>query len=353
MPAFLKNCWYVAALSSEVPADGVFHRKLLGSSVILYRKADGAAVVMRNRCPHRFAPLDRGRRIGDDLVCGYHGLRFDSAGRCVGSPHGDGSLPKGAAVETYPVEERDGYLWIWLGDKSAANPADIPDYSLISEGPANAVGYAYMHVPAHYEIVVDNILDLSHADFVHGPLLNTNGQLTRATPTVAAGKDSLTIRWEWRQSPAQGFFAQFLPEPDADAEQWVEVSWNPGASMYLHVGAVQGSLNYDEGLIFWANHIMTPETESTTHYFYGGRRNWLVDDADLNRALLAATVEAFRAEDTPIVAAIHQEMETSDLFALRPVILASDTAAVRVRRKLASMIRAEQSSNAPGQEVTP
>lgn len=341
---FLRNCWYVGALVQEIEAEALFHRTLLGEGVLIYRKSDGALVAMRDRCPHRFAPLHDGHRVGDDVVCGYHGLRFDCSGQCIGNPHGDGAIPKAAVVRTYPVEERDGFVWVWMGEAEAADPSLIPDYSTISQGPDTGIGYAHMHVPANYEVVVDNIMDLSHADFVHGPLLNTNGQLTRSTPRITADKNSLTIRWEWTQSPAQGFFAQFLPDPQGDAEQWVEVRWDPASSMYLFVGAVQGSRNYDEGLVFWANHIMTPETDKTTHYFYAGRRNWMTDSAELNDIFLAATVEAFRTEDTPMVTDVQNEMGTDDLFSLRPVILACDTGAVRVRRKLQAMIREENNS---------
>lgn len=349
---FLRNAWYVAALASEVDATALFHRKLLGSSVLIYRKGDGTAIAMRDRCPHRFAPLHLGVRDGDNVVCGYHGLKFDCAGNCIESPHRDGSIPKMAPVETYPLVEKDGFLWIFPGEAELADPELIPDYSLVFDGPASSVGETCMHIPANYELVVDNIMDLSHADFVHGPLLNTQGQLAAATPVITGDERTAKIRWEWKQSPAQEFFSPFLPDPGGDAEQWVEVGWTAPSAMYLYVGAVQGSRDYDKGLVFWANHIMTPETETTTHYFYRGRRNWLIEDTELNAAFLAATIQAFTTEDTPMVSAVQEEMGSTDLFALRPVIFPCDAGAVRARRKLAALIRSEQSGE-PVKEETP
>src|SRR3546814_17286100 len=90
--AFIKNAWYVAALATEVGPQDLFHRKLLGDSVLLYRKQDGQAVAMRDRCPHRFATLHLGKRDGDQVVCGYHALKFACTGKCTHKPHRDGKI---------------------------------------------------------------------------------------------------------------------------------------------------------------------------------------------------------------------------------------------------------------------
>ena len=77
---YLLNCWYAAALSTEVPREGMLSRQLLDTGVLLYRKADGQPVALHDRCPHRFVPLSMGQRHGDDVVCRYHALRFDCSG---------------------------------------------------------------------------------------------------------------------------------------------------------------------------------------------------------------------------------------------------------------------------------
>lgn len=337
---FLRNAWSVAALSTEV-TQALFSRKLLGTPVLMYRKRDGQAVAMLDRCPHRFAPLSAGVLKEDVVVCGYHGLQFDCSGACVHNPHGDGVIPKAAVVESYPLVERHGFVWIWLGDKALADPAKIPDYSFLDDAVPTSIGYAYMHSPAHFEVMTDNIMDLSHADFVHGPLLQTNGQLTRSKAQLTEVGDDVVIRWEWVQNPAQGFFSQFLPDQTGAANQWVEVRWSAPASMYLHVGAVQGSKDYDKGLVFLATHIMTAETESTSHYFYAGRRNWLVEDAQLNAIFLEATLGAFRGEDMPMVSKVQEAMGGQELFSLSPVLLTCDMGAIRARRKLAALLAAQ------------
>lgn len=338
---YLKNAWVVAALATEVKPGEMFPRTIQGEPVLMYRQRSGQAVAMVDRCPHRFAPLHRGVLEGDTVTCGYHGLKFDCSGACVHNPHGDGVIPKTARVRTFPLVERHGFLWIWLGDTPDPDARTIPDFSGLDGASETAIGYAYMHAPVHYEVMTDNIMDLSHADYVHGPLLHTNGQLTRSKAQVTEKGNSVVIRWEWVQDPPQNFFAPFLEEPTRSARHWVEVGWSAPASMYLNVGAVQGDKPYDQGLVFNATHIMTPESESTTHYFYAGRRNWLTEDEELNRTFLAATVNAFASEDLPMAAAVYDAMRETDLFLLHPVLLTCDAGAVRARRKLAALIAAE------------
>ena len=79
---FVRNEWYVAALSEEIDRT-LRDRRLLGLGVLLYRKSDGAPAALQNRCPHRSFPLSRGTLDGDEVTCGYHGLTFGPDGACA------------------------------------------------------------------------------------------------------------------------------------------------------------------------------------------------------------------------------------------------------------------------------
>jgi phenylpropionate dioxygenase-like ring-hydroxylating dioxygenase large terminal subunit len=168
MPKFLSNIWYVAAWADEV-AENLLARTILSKHLVLYRKSDGQVVAMDDRCPHRFAPLHMGNRVGDHIECSYHGLRFDCSGRCVFNPHGNGEIPKKAMVQTYPLVERYGLLWIWMGDKDRADQALIPEFSFLTDPTfQNVKGYTLAE--GHYELMTDNIMDLGHIEFLHpGP----------------------------------------------------------------------------------------------------------------------------------------------------------------------------------------
>jgi len=73
----LKDHWYVAAWAHEVTR-GLLARRLLGEPVVLYRSTAGDPVALEDRCLHRRAPLSLGRVVGDEVECGYHGLRYDA-----------------------------------------------------------------------------------------------------------------------------------------------------------------------------------------------------------------------------------------------------------------------------------
>jgi phenylpropionate dioxygenase-like ring-hydroxylating dioxygenase large terminal subunit len=122
---FLRNCWYVAAWSFDLAADQLLPMSIIAEPIVLFRRGDGTPVALQDRCCHRRARLSRGRLEGDCVRCMYHGLKFDSAGRCVEIP-GQDMIPPQAFVHTLPVVERGSWLWVWMGDAEKADPALIP-----------------------------------------------------------------------------------------------------------------------------------------------------------------------------------------------------------------------------------
>ena len=105
MRPFLRNTWYAAAWSGEL-AEQPIARTMLGQKLVLYRRADGAAVALGDVCPHRFAPLHQGNVIGDAIECPYHGLRFGPAGTCTHNPHGGAVPPTARIVDKRRVRRR-------------------------------------------------------------------------------------------------------------------------------------------------------------------------------------------------------------------------------------------------------
>ena len=339
---YLMNAWYVAALSTEVDAEGLFSRRLLDTPVLMYRKQDGTPVALLDRCPHRFVPLSAGRRDGDDVLCAYHGLKFDCSGRCNHNPHGNGHIPDAARVHAFPLLERYGFLWIWMGDE-AADPAQLPDFGPLTDGDPNGVGYTYMHPACNYQLVVDNVMDLSHIDHLHGEIISTRGQLSPQVPKLREGARSVSARWEWKQTPAMLIFANFLADPQAEARHFFDITYTPPANIQLSVGAIQGpgNLDLDDTTGQYDLHTCTPETETTTHYFFATRRNHNIEDAEYNRMKIDAMHQAFVTEDGPILDMQQAAMGTTDLFSLNPVLMSSDVAPVKVRRLLQRLIEDE------------
>ena len=345
---FLKNAWYVAALSSEVGPEALFHRRLLDTPVLIYRKADGTPVALHDRCPHRFAPLHLGKRVGDEIACLYHALRFDCSGQCTHNPHGNGQIPAAAQVRSFPLLERHGFLWIWMGEPAAARPEALPDFSPLDAGPATGVAYTYMPMKANYELIIDNVMDLSHIDHVHGEIISTRGQLSPLRPALREGAaEALSARWEWSQTPAMLIFANFLPQPREAARHFFDITWTPPANIQLSVGAVQdpdAPLDLQHCIGQYDLHTCTPESAHTTHYFFATRRNHVEQDAGYNAAKIQAMHAAFETEDGPIIEAVDAEMGTPDFFSLNPVLMSNDVAPVRVRRSLKRLIDQERAA---------
>jgi phenylpropionate dioxygenase-like ring-hydroxylating dioxygenase large terminal subunit len=341
---YLRNIWYVAAYAHEV-ARVPLARTLLDGPMVLYRKEDDSPVILADRCPHRFAPLSRGRLVGDAIQCGYHGLRFDSSGACVSTPHGN-AVPAAARVRTYPAVERYGFVWFWPGDPTHADAAVIPDFSYLSQPDQFAVVKGYLHVKANYQLVVDNLLDLSHAPFLH-PGFAIQGvspeQALAATTTKLIREEGRVIAFRLRSGlppnqPSRTIFG-FGPEP---VDSRSHMTWYPPALLDFDLGSCRpGSLPLD-GLCLPAAHCITPETELTCHYFFAQGRNLLREDPTVGEKLLGMLDSAFRTQDEPMIEDVQRRMgDSSDLDSLNPVFLPTDGAPVAARRLLKKLIAAE------------
>ena len=128
---FVTNVWYVAAWDDEIGRQPLA-RRLLNEPVVLYRGSDGGPIALEDRCCHRHLPLHKGEIEGDNIQCGYHGLTFDRHGQCISIP-GQTTVPPGAQVRSYPVVERDRWIWIWMGDPKRADTAPIPAFHWLTD----------------------------------------------------------------------------------------------------------------------------------------------------------------------------------------------------------------------------
>ena len=165
MTRFLKNAWYMVAWAEEVPPSGLLARTICEQPLVIYRSDQDQLACLLDRCPHRFAPLSMGRLEGRSLRCGYHGVKFGPDGRCEENPHG--TLVSALSVRAFPIVERHKILWTWLGEAKDADPARIPDLGFIDHAPSTALITGYLPTGANHLLLVDNILDLTHADYLH------------------------------------------------------------------------------------------------------------------------------------------------------------------------------------------
>lgn len=345
--AFLRNTWYVAAWATEI-GEPLFHRTVLGEPVLMFRRENGEVTAMLDRCPHRFVPLHLGRRIGDTVECGYHGLQFDCSGSCVGNPF-DGKVPKQAKVKTFPVVERHGIVWIWMGEPAAADPAQIPGNFDYLDDPARAKVPGYKHVKAHYELLVDNLADLSHTHILHRSQLGIENP--RGEHSVTQEGETVRSKFWYPNIPVPPLYGKYLDDAEAIVDRWTEIVWNSPSHVRLDAGVTYTGKPREQGLFAVGTHLFTPETETSTHYFYCHVRNFKVDDAETDAAVRKWQLEAFHGEDAPMIEAQQRSLgEVTDLLSLKPILLASDAGAIRIRRVLAAKI-AKEAATAPAATI--
>lgn len=344
--SYLRNAWTVAAWASELPAGAMLARTLLDEPLVFYRDAGGVPRALADRCPHRFAPLSMGQLCdgGASVQCPYHGLRFDGSGACVHNPHGDGRIPQAAKLKSYPVVERWSALWIWLGDPARADAALIPDFPF--NDPAHwAVGTGTLVVDAAYQLEIDNILDLSHIEFMH-PLFSSEAVRRGKVEFEQAGETVWSKRFMPEDDQVPPFLREAFQVPQGPIDRWLHVRWNAPASMALWAGGVASGRPMEQGVVSHQAHCFTPESAGRTHYFYSIAfpRAMGPMAEELAARNVAALRGPFEQEDKPIVEAVGRRMEGADLFSLKPVLLAGDAAAVRARRLLQGLIDKERAA---------
>lgn len=332
---FLRDAWYVAGFASELVGGALVGRRMLDEPVLLFRDEQGVAVAIGDRCPHRFAPLHKGWLEGGTVRCGYHGLGFDRTGRCVLNPHGSTGATSALSVPTYRLLERGGLLWIWMGALDVADETLVPEYEALDRS-RFFVGEGYLHGKANYELMSDNILDLSHIEFLH-PALGTEA-VSRAKVEVATDGDRIVTTRRMIDEVLPPRLAHVYQTGGARVNRTMQVTWQAPANMLLTV-----DVEPSDGAAAWSHgtntlHLFTPETTHSTHYFYVGSMLRETASQELTTAFLDALGRAFESEDKVMIDAQQAMVGKTDIMDLRPGLLPIDKAAVLARRTLGRLI---------------
>lgn len=333
-----QNVWCMGAWSGEV-AEALLSRRIAGRRLVLFRAADGQAVAMEDRCPHRFAPLSLGVREGDTIACGYHGLTFDRTGACVRNRFSE-RIPGAARVRAFPVLERDGIVWVWTGEAGRADAGLAPDFSMLGETGMSRTLHGYTLLRANYEYGTDNLLDLSHIEFVHKGSFAGAGVIFAGRHEVRQDGDSLHSDWWMPNVKAPAHTAGIYP-PDLITDHWLEMRWNAPASMYLQIGATPAGAPRGEGVIVHQAHILTPETDGTTHYFWASTYVQPPGAPDMGPMIRDLLGQAFDQEDKPMIEAAYANLGGEDFWSQRPLSLGVDQGGLRARRLIQQMLEAE------------
>ena len=328
--SYLQHAWYVAAFASEVGRTPMF-RTLLGHPVVLYRTEAGAPVALSDICPHRRAPLHLGRLHKDDIACPYHGLRFDPTGSCVHNPNFNHPTPAIRAT-AFPAVERDAMIWLWMGDAKNADPSKIQSFQAVLSSEHVTSVEGYLNINAAEPLISDNLLDLSHAEFLH-PYLANPGFNSRLEQKVHAEGDCVLSKYAIRDEPLTPILAQLWEGaliPRADMR--FEMRWDPPSCLLLEIGATPPGRPKSEGVTAWVSHLLTPESETSTHYFWSFARDSKLQDETLSAQLREGVARAFMAEDSPIIEWQQRYNTLLGHSSMRPQTLPGDAGGARARR---------------------
>ncbi|HEY1719686.1 MAG TPA: aromatic ring-hydroxylating dioxygenase subunit alpha [Magnetospirillaceae bacterium] len=335
---FIRNAWYVAAWDFEILANTILERRILDESIVFHRTLDGTPVALQNRCCHRWAPLSVGRKEGDCIRCMYHGMKFGPDGVCVEIP-GQSNIPPEARVKTFPVVQRKRWLWIWMGDPAKANPALIPDtFSL--QHPAWRFKPGYKSIRANMLNVADNLLDFSHLSFVHEKTLGGSPQIAEARPEISMVADGMRVVRRVNDTiPAP--YHQRLGKFTGKVNRWFDytLSFSGAFLMLAGVQSVDKAENdLDGALLFHSCQAITPETATSTHYFFAQAHGFALDDATITESIYQSIDTAFE-EDRRVLEAQQRVIETNP--GEKMIFIAGDIALARYRRHVADIVAAE------------
>src|ERR671912_552719 len=241
---FPLNAWYAAAWSHEIKHE-LAARTVCEKDIVLYRRSDGEVAALEDACWHRLLPLSLGHLRGDEVVCGYHGLVFNAAGRCTYMP-AQKTINPSVCVRAYPIAERHRLVWVWPGDPALADPDKLPDLHWNDGTEWVGEGGTFYSLKCDYRLVIDNLLDLTHETYGH------------------------VDRWQiiYFQAPST-------------------IVGDVGVAP-TGTGAPQGDRSQGVNGAFLA--AITPETDTSCHYFWNFVRTFRTDDEQLTRDINKAHV---------------------------------------------------------------
>lgn len=334
---FPKNCWYVAAHAHEI-TDALFARTFLNQAVILWRTSDGKINALEDRCPHRLVPLSTGRTVNGHVECGYHGLRYDGAGACTHVP-GQDSIPSNVQVKTFPVAERHALIWIWMGAPELANEDLIPDLHWM-DSPNWRAATGYLHFNADYRLVNDNLLDLSHETYIHKHTIGHDAVADSPVSVNVIDRRVVRVHREMPNIQPPPFFA-LAQGHDGPINRWqIAIYMAPGFNMTEVGFHAVGTDRTEAHLMMRPIHLITPETDHSSHYIWGLARNFRLDEDELTEGIYTATQHTF-SEDRELLEIQDRRMQAEGMPKLPQMAVKVDSGPVQGRRLLEAMIKRE------------
>ena len=335
---FVPNRWYVAGWDKEVGRRPLA-RTICGEPLVLYRSLGGKAVAMRDACPHRLFPLSKGILEGDNLRCLYHGFVFDGQGKCVEVP-AEGAMARNLTVQSFPVVERYRFVWVWIGDPEKADPGLLPDLWQC-EHPDWAFDGAYYHIKCDYRLAIDNLMDLTHETHVHSDSIGQPEIM--GSPIETSVENGQVFVRRWMHGVEAPPFWRYALKREGKVDRWQICQFILPATVIIDVGVAPVGTGAPEGdrsqgVNGYVVDFLSPETETTHHYFWGMSRNFEIHDQGVTERFKEMQGGVFM-EDLEVLEAQQASILRNPQMKLRAFNI--DVGGVRARMLIDQAIRAQ------------
>jgi phenylpropionate dioxygenase-like ring-hydroxylating dioxygenase large terminal subunit len=342
---FLRNAWYPILWSSDLVGEALVNRVALEEPILFFRREDGIPAAIADVCSHRFAPLHLGKRCaGDRIRCGYHGLEFDATGACVRNPYGDGRIPAGSTLRVYPLVEKHQIIWLWMGSRTP-DPAAIPDFSIFdSPAPGTLTKFDGITMKANYELIVDNLMDLSHTAFLHDGLLG-NDSMTKGTIDVRQEGNTVIVSRFNRDVPAVKVYDLLFRQDGKPIDFWDEMRWDAPGNFLLDTGVHAPGESKAKGTGIYAVHLLTPETATSTNYLFSAVRQGVENGQPPTPEIAAKIGELrrfiFQSQDTLMIEAQQQVITNFPASTAHAALFSIDVGPAKYKRVLRELLDAD------------
>lgn len=333
---FPKNQWYVIAHSKELGQE-MIARTIMNIPMIIFRDEHGKAVALEDRCCHRGLQLSCGSMEAGKVRCGYHGLLYDGRGQCVEIP-GQDKIPTKAKVKAFHIQEQQGLIWLWYSFEHAQPTIEAPDYPYHEHPDYLHDGDVY-HYDAPYQLIHDNLLDLSHLAYVHLKTIGGNAKIhMNAEMKTTATDRQVVVKRHMLESDPPPTYSMAYPFKNK-IDRWQEIDFRI-THLLIWTGAVDAGTdsldNPDRGGFHMRGfHAVTPETEDSCHYFWTMSTNPKQDRENITKVVVDQTRMTFD-EDKLII-----EDQFRNLKAFNDPEMVSihiDVGLTRARRIIQSLI---------------
>jgi phenylpropionate dioxygenase-like ring-hydroxylating dioxygenase large terminal subunit len=273
------DCWYAVARSADLE-HALTSVRAVGRPVVLFRSSQGVAVALEDRCAHRAYPLSAGTLDGDTIRCGLSGFVYDAGGQCISVPT-QARVPLGAFVESFPVRESDGLVWVWFGESGRARLHRLPELPWLAD-PAWATVGGHRTVDASFLLLHENFADVTQVPFVAPEI--SPAVLGSAPPPleVTVSETTVSLRREFPPARMPSWQSRLAGVP-ADAEfSTVQEGYLLSPAVWVDYWDVRTSDTTWARLRF--TQAVTPIDERSSHLTWAVSRDFAVHDS-------AATLE--------------------------------------------------------------